>query len=143
MSKLILSASLLLILEISIAQTANDRSKVIIAPYSICVKGLIEKDSLTVDELLTAGGIECTSKNFKVVEFSVSVGDGNCVGGEGMVMSAICYGDRFSQNATALLTRVQPGHHVFIENVKVKTKNDQVFALKTRILTIICKTLRE
>jgi hypothetical protein len=47
MSKLILSASLLLILEISIAQTANDKTKLIIAPYSICAKGLIEKVSLT------------------------------------------------------------------------------------------------
>jgi len=47
MSKLILSASLLLILEISIAQIANDKGKLIIAPYSVCLKGLGEKDSLT------------------------------------------------------------------------------------------------
>ena len=49
--------SLLLILEISIAHNANDRTKLIIAPYSICVNGLIEKDSLTLDELLNRNHI--------------------------------------------------------------------------------------
>jgi hypothetical protein len=47
MPKLILSASLLLILEISIAQSANDGNKNIIAPYAACFKGLGAKGSLT------------------------------------------------------------------------------------------------
>ena len=137
MSKLILSASLLLILEISIAQTANDKSKLIIAPYSICVKGLGAKDSLRVNEILAAGGIECTSKFFTITEFSVSVGDGNCVGRQGMVMTVICTGDQFTENASALIRRLDPHRHLVFHNVKVKNKNGQAFALRDRIVTII------
>ena len=62
MPKLILFALLLLIIKTSSAQTANDQKELIIAPYTIWFKGLIGKDTITKQQLLSAGkGRACRS----------------------------------------------------------------------------------
>jgi hypothetical protein len=140
MSKLILSASLLLICKILSAQLPNDRNKNIIASYFVRIKGLNGKDSLTVNEILTAGGVECSNKYFKIDKFWVTVGDGNCIGGQGMVRSIICKSDNFNPDAIATIRKLQPGYYFWIENVTGKNKSGQVFSLKDKFFTIIGNT---
>jgi hypothetical protein len=136
MSKLILSASLLLILEISSAQLANDRNKNIIAPYRVCLVGLICKDSVTKEELINAGGIQSSNGSFPIVRFSISE-TGTYIGGgywEAHNETGI-----FSENILSALRRLQPGTRVFINNIRAKNSIGEVIELKPKVFTIISK----
>jgi len=142
MSKLILSASLLLILEISIAQTANDKTKLIIAPYSICLNGLVEKDSLTLDELLTAGGIECCFAGLKVISFTMGSG-GNCLGPQGMYLESASKTDQFTEQMIRIFKLYPKGYPIWFDNVIVKNMKGETFLLKTKTIFIIANPMKE
>jgi len=135
MSKLILSASLLLICKILSAQLPNDRNKNIIASYTFCIKGLMCKDSATKDELINAGVFECNHPAFSIVRFTMA--SYNCtLGGNWQLTNESA---RFNEKTFYMLHRLQPGSHLFIDGVIARNANGQEIYLKPKVLTIVTK----
>jgi hypothetical protein len=142
MSKLILSASLLLILEISIAQVANDWDKVIIAPYSFCLKGLNSKDTsikeqpITVQEVLFAGGFECTYPGFEIASFHI--GADFSEGNTGIYREVRCLGSSFNEKSiSSIIKNLKVGSLLFIDQIFIKNKNGKLFGLRPRVYKIV------
>ncbi len=135
MSKLILSASLLLICKILSAQLPNDRNKNIIASYSVCIKGSMRKDSISKEELVKAGAFECNHSAFCIVRFTMA--SYNCTAGGNWRLTN--ESGKFNEKIFYVLRRVQPGSHLFIDDIVARNAYGQEIYLQAKVLTIVSK----
>jgi hypothetical protein len=141
MLKLILSASLLLILKISSAQTGNDTNQLIIAPYRVCLKGVKDNDPgkyglpITIQQLKDAGEVECSAAGFEIISFTFAM-----QAPMGPYREIWCKGALFGPVAdTFIINRLKPGDFIFIDNVRAKNKTGKIYGLAPNVYRMISK----
>ena len=131
--KIILFISLLLTIEGTSAQQNN--SDYTIVPYPICMKGLQHNDSLTIDELLCSGGIECCSPGFQVISFTLAFG-GNCLRPGGMYSEVNSTSNRFTNQMISIIKKYPKNVPVWIDNVIVRNRTGKLYKLKSKAIFI-------
>lgn len=95
-------------------------------------------DSITIDEILSAGKLECPHKAFEIVSFVVASG-GICVGGGGLYTEASSHSATFSPLARQLIQRFSPGHRFYITNIKLRNQAGQVIEPADQVFRICRK----
>src|SRR4030095_6684981 len=140
MLKLILSASLLLILETSSAQIRNDTNQLIIAPHRVCLKAVKDKDSAkyerptTIQQLKDAGEVECSAAGFEILRVNFAMQ------GPGPYREIWCKGASFRPVAdTFIIDRLMPGDWIFFDNVRAKNKAGKIYGLAPNVYRIVSK----
>lgn len=101
---------------LTIAQA--DRRKTML-PWKFTIAG--STDSITVDEILSAGKLECSHKAFEIIDFTLAAG-GDCLK-DGLYAGANCPSLPFTASARQLIRRLRPGKHLYMDKIRIRSRS--------------------